>query len=256
MARRRLVIPVVIVGAVLLGASDLRAQSASKIDIPNKLGLGLSLYNQTQPYEIASLEVQLPGVDPATLQDLDVDNNTSSYHLRVDYWILPFLNIFGLFGQIDGSTEVDLQGIDIGLPIGLNNLTINYDGTVYGAGAVLAVGGAHWFGAVAYDYTETDLEIATSSVQASIITPKVGYHFDGGAIWVGAMYQNAEETHEGTYVLPFLGPVPYRVELNEKESWNYLIGGTASLGKHWVLILQGGFGERDAALVTLEYRMF
>jgi hypothetical protein len=46
------------------------------------------------------------------------------------------------------------------------------------------------------------------------------------------------------------------VELNEKESWNYLIGGTASLAEHWVLILQGGFGERDSALVTLEYRLF
>ena len=256
MSRRRLAIPVAIVGFVLFGTANLGAQSASEIKIPNKLGLGLSLYNQTQPYEIASLEVQIPGVDPATLEDLDVDNDTSSYHLRVDYWILPFLNIFGLLGQIDGSTEVDLQGIDIGLPVGINNLTIDYDGTVYGGGAVLAVGGKHWFGAVAYDYTETDLEIATSSVQASIITPKVGYHFDGGAIWVGAMYQNAEETHEGTYVLPYLGPVPFRVELNEKESWNYLIGGTAALSRHWVLILQGGFGTRDAALVSLEYRMF
>jgi hypothetical protein len=256
MVKTRLVVPLVVVTIILLGPCRLGAQSAGEIEIPNKLGLGLSLYNQTQPYEIASLEVQLPGVDPATLQNLDVDNNTSSYHLRVDYWILPFLNIFGLFGQIDGSTEVDLQGIDIGLPIGINNLTIDYDGTVYGGGAVLAVGGAHWFGAVAYDYTETDLEIATSSVQASIVTPKVGYHFDGGAVWVGAMYQDAEETHEGTYTLPYLGPVPYRVELNEKESWNYLIGGTASLAEHWVLILQGGFGERDSALVTLEYRLF
>lgn len=256
MVKTRLVVPLVVVTIMLLGSPELGAQSAGEIKIPNKLGLGLSLYNQTQPYEIASLEVQIPGLDPAMLEDLDVDNNTSSYHLRVDYWILPFLNIFGLFGQIDGSTDVDLQGIDIGLPVGLNDLTIDYDGTVYGGGAVLAVGGAHWFGAVAYDYTETDLEIATSSVQASIVTPKVGYHFDGGAVWVGAMYQDAEETHQGTYVLPYLGPVPFRVELNEKESWNYLIGGTASLAKHWVLILQGGFGERDSALVTLEYRMF
>jgi len=248
--------PLAVVGVILLGSAELGAQSASKIEIPNKLGLGLSLYNQTQPYEIASLEVQIPGVDPAMLEDLDVDNDTSSYHFRIDYWLLPFLNIFGLYGQIDGSTEVDLQGIDIGLPIGLNNLTIDYDGTVYGAGAVLAVGGAHWFADVAYDYTETDLDVATSSVKASIVTPKVGYHFSGGAVWVGAMYQDTQERHEGTFEMPYLGPIPFKVELNDREPWNYLIGGTASLGGPWVLILQGGFGTRDAALVTLEYRMF
>jgi hypothetical protein len=247
---------VTIVGFILLGTTNLGAQSASKIDIPNKLGLGLTVYNQTQPYEIASLEVQLPGVDPSTLENLGVDNETTSYHLRVDYWLLPFLNVFGLIGQIDGSTDVDLQGIDIGLPIGLNNLTIDYNGTVYGAGAVLAVGGAHWFGAVAYDYTKTDLDVATSSVQASIVTPKVGYHFKGGAVWVGAMYQDTQERHEGTFEVPYLGPIPFKVELNDQEPWNYLIGGTASLGGHWVLILQGGFGTRDAALVSLEYRLF
>jgi hypothetical protein len=247
-----------LVGAVLLaaGASDVGAQSPGEIELTNKLGIGLTVYNQTQPYDIASLEVQIPGLDPATLENLAVDNDTTSYHLRIDYWLFPFLNIFGLVGQIDGSTDVNLQGIDIGLPVGLNNLTIDYDGTVYGGGAVLAVGGRHWFGAVAYDYTETDLDVATSSVQAQIVTPKVGYHFDRGAVWVGAMYQDAEEIHQGTYELPFLGPVPYRVELNEAEPWNWLIGGTAGLGKGWVLILQGGFGERQSALVTLEHRMF
>ena len=231
-------------------------QSSSEVAMRNSLGIGLTLYNQTQPYEIANLTVQIPGIDPATLTNLDVDNDTTSYHLRIDYWLFPFLNVFGLVGQIEGKTDVDLQGIDIGLPVGLSNLTIDYDGTVYGGGAVLAVGGAHWFGALAYDYTETDLDVATSSVKATVVTPKIGYHFDRGAVWVGAMHQDAEEIHEGTYTLPYLGAVPFRVELNEKDPWNYLIGGTAGLGKGWVLILQGGFGTRSSALVTLEYRMF
>jgi len=102
--------PVTIVGFILLGTTNLGAQPASEIDIPNKLGLGLTVYNQTQPYEIASLEVQLPGVDPSTLENLGVDNETTSYHLRVDYWLLPFLNVFGLIGQIDGSTDVLGEG--------------------------------------------------------------------------------------------------------------------------------------------------
>lgn len=251
-------VKVVAAGIVVLAAAAGSgwAQSSGEIKLANKLGIGLTFYNQTQPYDIASLQVQIPGLDPTTVENLDVDNDTTSYHLRIDYWLFPFLNVFGLFGQIDGKTDVNLQGIDIGLPIGLNNLTIDYEGTVYGGGAVLAVGGAHWFGALAYDYTETDLDVATSSVKATVVTPKIGYHFDRGAIWVGAMHQDAEEIHQGTYTLPYLGAVPFRVELNEKDPWNYLIGGTAGLGKGWVLILQGGFGERASALATIEYRMF
>jgi hypothetical protein len=246
---------VLTVGLILVASNTIYAFDRSAIDIPAKFGIGLTLYNQTQPYEISSLQVTLPGLDPTQLQNLEVDNDTNSYHLRLDYWILPFLNVFGLVGEIDGKTTVNLQAIELGLPINLNNIVVDYDGTVYGAGLVLAAGGEKWFAAIAYDYTDTDLDVSNSSVEASIITPKLGLRTKSGAIWVGAMHQDAEERHIGTFDVPGLGPVPYDVILNEKEPWNWLIGATTGIGENWVLILQGGFGDRNAALVTLEYRL-
>lgn len=247
----------VIVGLMLMGTLPVHGETPWKdIKIPNKLGFGLSLYNQNQPYQIKSLELGVGGIDGSTLTELPVQNSTTSTHFRVDYWVLPFLNVFGLVGNIDSATNVDLKDFDIGLPVGFDDLKINNDGTVYGAGLVLAVGGKRWFGALAYDYTETELSVTTSSVNAQIITPKIGLHFDGGAVWIGAMHQNIEEVHEGTYDLPFLGAIPYRVVLEAKQPWNYTIGGTAGLTKHLVLMLQGGFGDRKSALVTLEYRIF
>lgn len=242
---------------LLVGLPTAHSQSKlSEIEIPNKLGFGLSIYNQEQPYQIKSLELGVPGLEGDVLENLPVDNRTVSTHVRIDYWLLPFLNVFGLMGQIDSTTEVNLRGFDIGLPTGLDNLSIDIDGTVYGAGLVLAVGGKSWFGAVAYDYTTTDLDVASSTIEAQIVTPKIGLHFDGGAVWIGAMYQDVEETHEGIYDLPFLGEVPYKVVLEGQEPWNYMIGGVAGLSEHFVLILQGGFGSRKSALVTLEYRIF
>ena len=65
-------------------------------------------------------------------------NNTTSTHLRIDYWVLPFLNVFGLVGKIDSNTSVDLGGFDLGLPIQLDDLQVDSKGTVYGLGLVLA----------------------------------------------------------------------------------------------------------------------
>lgn len=255
--KRATVASLVIAGFLLFGAAGVQAQSSRSlrgVEIPNPLGLGLTFYNQTQPYEIESLEVEFPGLDASQLDGFDVDNETTSYHLRLDYWLLPFLNVFGLVGNIESKTTLDLGGLDIGLPIDINDLTVDIDGTVYGLGVVLAVGGEKWFATLAYDYTETDLDVATSSVTASVLTPKVGLRLSRGAIWIGAMYQQAEEEHRGVFELPFVGPVPFHVQLREKEPWNYQIGATAGLSEHWVLILQGGFGDRDSALATLEYR--
>jgi hypothetical protein len=48
--------------------------------------------------------------------------------------------------------------------------------------------------------------------------------------------------------------VTYDVEMEEEEPWNYTAGLRAELGKHWELELEGGFGERKHALVSVGYR--
>jgi hypothetical protein len=253
-----------IVASVLLGSLCLSGatvahaqQKRSLMDFKHAhpFGIGLTVYNQTQPYEIASLEVQFPGFDPSLLSDFQVENNTTNIHVRFDYWILPFFNIFGLIGDNSGTTRVNIGELDLGLPVDLDRLTIDTAGTTYGIGAVLAFGGETWFTTLAYDYTESDLDVATSSVRGQVVAPKFGLRTKSGAVWVGAMYQEAEEKHEGIFDLPFVGAVPFKVELNEAESWNYLLGATTGLSEHWVLILQAGFGERKSVLTTLQYRL-
>ena len=36
----------------------------------------------------------------------------------MDVWLLPFLNVFGLVGTIDGSTEVDFSDVPLPFPLG------------------------------------------------------------------------------------------------------------------------------------------
>jgi hypothetical protein len=222
--------------------------------LPMPFGVGFSVYNQQQPYDIQTLTVDLPGLDIGAAEGLEISNVTTSMHVQFDYWLARFFNVFVLGGKVDGRTTVDLSGVDLGLPIVLNDIRIDYDGFMYGAGATLAVGGKGWFGSLTYQINQTDLDVRNSTVQGQVITPKVGLTFKGAAVWVGAMYQIIEETHEGTWTVPFLGSVPYYVELEQKTPWNYQVGMTAGLSEHWLLRLEGGFGDRKAALANLEYR--
>jgi hypothetical protein len=222
--------------------------------LPMKWGIGLTLYNQTQPYDIVSLQIPLAGLDLGAADGLEIQNNTNSYHLKFDYWLFPFLNVYLLGGSIDGTTTVKLSNVDLGLPITLNNIKIDYSGIMYGGGVTLAVGGKGWFASLTYDITETDLDLASSSVSAWVLTPRFGLTFAGAAVWVGAMYQNAEEAHEGIWEMPYLGAVPYNVVLEQADPWNYQIGMIAGLSEHWNLTFEGGLGHRKSALAALEYR--
>lgn len=228
--------------------------SDSGHQLPMKWGFGLTLYNQNQPYDIVSLQIPLAGLDLGAADGLDIQNNTDSYHLKFDYWLFPFLNVYLLGGSIEGTTTVKLSDVELGLPITLNNIKIDYSGMMYGGGVTLAVGGKGWFASLTYDITQTDLDVSSSSVSAWVVTPRVGLVFDHAALWVGAMYQRAEETHEGIWEMPYLGAVPFNVVLEQSDPWNYQIGMIAGLSEHWNLNFEGGFGNRKSVLATLEYR--
>jgi predicted porin len=224
------------------------------IDLPNPLGIGMTFYNQNQPYQTESLYVEVPGLDQGLLQGLAVENETTTLHLRLDYWLMPFINVFGIVGSIDSSTEVALSSVDLGMPMSLNDLKISMDGTVYGGGLVLAYGTRKVFGTLAYQLTETSLNEANSSVSAWVLTPKAGLRFKRGAAWVGGMYQNAEENHAGIHDIEGVGKVSYEVQLREQAPWNFVVGGTYGFSKHWLLTAQAGLGDRMSALGMVEYR--
>jgi hypothetical protein len=257
---RSRVLIVATVGIALLGFAQMaEAQSqtgwtSQGQQLPAPRGLSFSLYNQTQAYDILNLNFAFPGIDPAMVPQLEVDNRTTTYHLKLDYWLAPYLNIFAIGGKVNGTTSIKLRDIDLGVPLQLNDLKVTYRGWIYGAGATLAAGWNKCFVTTTYQYTEADLDVATSSIRAEVIIPKIGLQLERGAVWVGAMHQDAEENHSGIFDMPLLGSIPYEVELGEEEPWSYMIGMAADLGKDYVLIMEGGFGSRNTVFASIERR--
>ncbi len=242
-----------VLASATAGAED-PSTSTGGMQLPSPLGIGLTLYSQNQNYRLESLTLGLPGIDPSVTEGLPVVNRTNSYHLKLDYWVKPYLDLYVIGGRLETTTTVSLKNIDIGLPFALGDLVIDNDGWVYGGGLTFAVGGPGWFGSATVTYTKANLAVTDGSVQAWVFTPKLGLTVHGGAVWVGAMYQDAQEKHKGRYTIPYVGEVPFDVVLGEASSWNGLLGATAGLSEHFVLILEGGFGPRHSAMIGLEYR--
>jgi hypothetical protein len=249
--------------------------------LPRTWGIGIDYFDMSQPYQIDSLSLvdtlDTPGgpvpVDLATAllmgQDpnvLDIDNDLRSGDLKIDVWVLPFLNVFGIYGQIDGATHIDLRALNLPLPPQTNSLTIDYDGDVYGGGIVLAFGGDRWFGSVTATATDTSLSgDFKSSVSATTIQPRIGLRFgDHTEVWLGGYFLDAEEKHSGTIDLDLGvvgGGLPvdaqdavFAVDLSQQEDFNFSIGTHMMLSEAWEATVEVGSGDRRTVLANFTYR--
>jgi hypothetical protein len=136
-------------------------------------------------------------------------------------------------------------------------LPVSYDGTVYGAGINLLYGSDRWFAALNSTWTDTSLSgDFDSSVSSFTAQPRIGLIKDKWTFWVGGMYLDTEEKHSGTIELPIPGipPVPFLVELETLEAWNYAVGVGHVFSPKATLYLEIGFGDRDHTLFNFTYR--
>ena len=240
---------VLIVGCTSITRDDSHKMLADPVRdsrLPSPVGVGVNYYRQTQGYDLSSLRVNvLPG-DLAALEGIEIENDVTEMNVKLDYWLLPFLNVFGIVGSVDGETDVETDLIP--------GLSVDYEGVVYGGGVTLAGGWDDYFITLTAALMETELDTSTSSINAWILSPKVGMAGRYGAVWIGAMFQQTDEQHEGNIVVPIYDSVDYDVEFEQKESWNGSVGITTGIGKNWQIDLEGGFGDRMHASFSTTYR--
>ena len=111
--------------------------------LPKAWGIGVDYFNMRQPYALDNLVLIDTGVVDVDLGQLllpdpgilPIDNEIRHTDLKLDVWVTPFLNIFGIYGRIDGDTKIDLGVLGLPLPPQTNALTIDYDGEVFGGGS-------------------------------------------------------------------------------------------------------------------------
>ena len=164
-------------------------------DIPYPTGImvnyiylkqGLVIDNMRLGILTENMDIPLTGVD-----FIEFGNNystASSVIVRPDLWVLPFLNIYGLFGRGRSTTEINLK-----FPFELKsvveqNISSNGFGLTAGGGI-----GPVWL-ALDGNITWSKPELLNKSVKVETFGARLGHNFVNSTkpyrnigIWVGAM---------------------------------------------------------------------
>ncbi len=234
-------------------------------EMPKAFGIGVDYFSMEQQLIIDRLDVQFPpGFPPLPLNNvaaIRTDSHNDSINLKVDAWILPFINVFALYGELDGRTNVDLSRTGLPLPPALSALDIRYDGDVFGGGVVLAAGGDEWFASLTATITDTDLSGGfSSSVSATTMQPRFGYRYDNRFnFWIGGYFIDAEEKHAGSVNVDFgpgvgVVPIGFDVSLSPKDDFSPAVGANVAFGNFAASVEVGGGASRRTTLANLTWR--
>ena len=164
-------------------------------DIPYPAGLMANYIWMKQGIVLENLQlgIQSENVDiplaPVEFIDFGYNTNTSYVvNFRPDLWILPFLNVYGLFGYGSSTTEVNLTE-----PVEMKSVVTQNMSTA-GFGVMGAFGLGPLFMSVDGNWTWTKPELLEDPVLTRVLGVRLGKTFvfknkpeRNIAIWVGGM---------------------------------------------------------------------
>ncbi len=266
----------------------LNKEMAGDADLPLPFGIGVTVYGQEQDMKLkgnislTAATVLLQGLDPLAYGALTgatstvtatadrVESEVDTNLAKIDAWVLPFLNVYGVFGEVDGENKVVNASMVSPTSAAATALIedafdkIPIDGDVYGFGAVLAYSKGRWWGTLDYSYTEADLDISSSKIKTYTLSPRIGTTGEvgdlKGSIWIGGMHQDVDEHQTGSVTedLSAFGlgtpTISYDVKQEAEEEWNFLVGGSLDLSEQFNIAIEGGFGEREQFMGSLTFR--
>ncbi|MCL1044321.1 virulence protein [Shewanella electrodiphila] len=238
-------------------------------ELPKPYGFTVNYMSMEQPLVVDGVTFSGLGNiidDRVSINGSEAMQDSETITLRADMWVLPFLNLYGVIGQTKGSSVANVQ-VEVEMPWPLPpvvsdpfDFELNFKGTTYGAGGTIVGGIGNWFALLDVNYTNTDLDILDGEISSIVVSPRVGYrttvYGHESQFWVGAMYQNVEQTFSG-YLKDIgipLGNGKFEVTQHLEDKWNSLIGGQINLGKGFDLLLEGGFGTRTSFMAGIGYR--
>lgn len=178
-------------------------------DIPYPAGLMANFMwlQQNLVFDNMQLGIKTDNLDipltPVDFIEFGENINTSyAYNVRPDLWVLPFLNVYGIFGGGQSVTEVNLTApfpLYSNVEQGLRTAGFG----VMGAGGI----GPIWF-SVDANWTWSKPELLDKPVQVNVLGIRLGHTFkfknkpeSNIALWAGAMRMEMSSETKGEILL-------------------------------------------------------
>ncbi|WP_240645367.1 hypothetical protein [Vibrio mediterranei] len=258
-------------------------------ELPIPVGFGIYMNSQdveyvaTDDFKIDATGGLLGGrnkpnhyVVPA--DDVSIKGSDKSVQLRLDAWVFPFLNVYGLAGYTEGNKEIsaDLSnatrnGKPFPVPATIP-INIEYEAYNLGIGAVLAtqfevIDGFNPIivtaaGAVTNAWTTT----TDSTILTKIGAVRVGQRYDVPygklTMLLGYQYQSIEQNVTGSLTdlqvggLNLADGLRFDVNLKSKETSNMSLAAVYDFGyeKEWNLMAEYSFLNWNQLIVSMGYR--
>lgn len=154
----------------------------------NYMWMDQSLVFDNLQLGIESDNIDLPLTDIEFVEFGQNTNTSFSINVRPDLWILPFLNVYGIFGYGESHTEVNIVA-----PLSFKSVVDQSFNTI-GVGVLGAGGiGPVWF-SVDANWTWNQPELLDKPVRTNVIGIRLGHTFvfknhpeSNIALWAGTM---------------------------------------------------------------------
>ena len=244
------------------------AQSAidKGFDLPEPYGVSL-VYNYTeQDFIIDELSVF---TKDGTAIDIDkivaLENAKPASHslqLKVDAYLLPFLNVFAMVGGITGEAPLDViikrkrpNKSDLNVPV-----EAAVTGYSFTAGMMFATMIDRYFISVPLTYTYSMLDRSYESRKVVNVSPRVGNVIslkNQGklAVFIGANYMDVDLKAKGVVYSDSGEELIYEAHQKNVDKWNMSLGYNWMFNRAYSWNLEIGFlGSRKNVTTGLNYR--
>jgi hypothetical protein len=195
--------------------------SARGYDLPYSAGLGINYFWQQSDLVINNLFVGFNNGQMYNLDEVIRFNNSvstaSAINFRPDIWVLPFLNIYGIFSKAKTSTEINAglwvpDASNVWKEITSFSSKANFDATGIGLGATPTIGVGGGFLAFDMNMMWTDVSALDKPVFTYVLGPRLGKSFKfkkperNIAFWVGGFRIHMSSSTNGSILLSDVVP--------------------------------------------------
>lgn len=231
-------------------------------EIPLPLGLSVNYYYVKRDIEVKSISASLNANPLRPVDDLlnfDIQTRVQSAVARLDAWIFPFLNVYGLFGRIENESRIRAK-----VNLGGNEYDIDADGafsgTTGGGGVVLAAGYNNFFMTVDGNLVFSQLgDSFDTTFKGQIYNARAGWKGKisnhNTRIWLGATYWDTEREMSGS-IPAGSSTLNFSVVQAPANPTTYSLGFNYEFTQKWNTVVDVGtnFDDASSFLVALNYR--
>lgn len=180
-------------------------------DIQFPWGIGVAYFAQHQQVLIPTTSISFNDQGPVDLSGVikygEIENDSYAFTVRPNLWVLPFVNIYGVFGTGRSTTTVPLiKPVDF-------TTAQQFDVSTAGVGITIAGGIGQVILIVDQNYNWADLEVFVQPVPAYNLDIRIGHNFvnprradRGFTVWFGTFYQQIKADTKGTIYVRDLFP--------------------------------------------------